>query len=180
MTEDPSREIEHLLRGESSAWRAFVQRHAPVVYAAVRRRLVPANREADCDDVVQNVFLRLCSRDFHLLRRFDPTKARLTTYLTVIANSAALDHMRRQKADQGSIDDLPESALAVEAKEPSRINIPEGLLSPRQALVLELLYEKDLLPAEAAELMGVAVQTVRSMHHKALTSLRKHFGKELE
>ena len=148
--------------------------------AAVRRRLVLANREGDCDDVVQTVFVRLCDRDFRLLRRFDPGKARLTTYLTVIATSTALDHLRRQKPAQGSIDDVPEGMLAVDPKEPAGVKIPKGLLSPRQALVLQLLYDQDLSTAEAAETMGIAVQTVRSMHHKALTSLRAHFGKELE
>jgi RNA polymerase sigma-70 factor (ECF subfamily) len=180
MVEYADPEMKTLLRGDPVSWRVFVKRHTPVIFAAVRRRLLLANREGDCDDVVQSVFMRLCERDYRLLRRFDPAKARLTTYLTVIATSTTLDHLRRQKPAQGSIDDAPESALAVEAKEPARVRIPDGLLSPRQALVLQLLYNQDLTPAEAAETMGVAVQTVRSMHHKALTSLRAHFGKELE
>ena len=56
------------------------------------------------------------------------------------------------------------------------LKIPDGLLSPRQALVLELLYQRDLDPAEAADLLSVDPQTVRSMHHKALTKLRGHFS----
>jgi RNA polymerase sigma-70 factor (ECF subfamily) len=179
MMESAPKELERLLDGRQEAWRDFVRAHAPVIYAAVRRRLTAAGRAEDSDDVVQEVFVRLCGRDFALLRRFDPAKARLTTYLTVIATTTAIDHLRRAKPRAKTLDDVPEAALAVEAVEPTRIEIPADLLSPRQALVMELLYRKDLDPAEAAEVMGVDAQTVRSMHHKALTKLRAHFAKEL-
>ena len=43
---------------------------------------------------------------------------------------------------------------------------------------MELLYGKELEPSEAAEVMGVAPHTVRSMHHKALVKLRAHFQAE--
>ena len=43
-------------------------------------------------------------------------------------------------------DTLPEEVLAVAPREAVRLTIPEGLLSPRQALVVELLYRQDLLP----------------------------------
>lgn len=180
MIESPSRDLERLLGGRQEAWRDFVCANGPVIYAAVRRRLASAGRAVDCDDVVQEVFVRLCGRDFALLRRYDPAKARLSTYLTVIATSTAIDHLRRTKPLTRALDDVPEAVLAVEATEPDRIKIPEGLLSPRQSLVMELLYGKDLDPAEAAEIMEVDAQTVRSMHHKALTKLRAHFAKELD
>ena len=45
---------------------------------------------------------------------------------------------------------------------------------------MELLYQRDLTPGEAAEIIGIDAQTVRSMHHKALTKLRAHFQAELE
>jgi RNA polymerase sigma-70 factor (ECF subfamily) len=180
MIESPPEDLARLLEGRQEAWRDFVRAHGPVIYAAVRRRLTSAGRAGDCDDVVQEVFVRLCKHDFALLRRYDSAKARLSTYLTVIATSTAIDHLRRSKPPTRTLDDAPEAALAVEAVEPEHIEIPDGLLSPRQALVMELLYGKDLDPAEAAEIMGVDAQTVRSMHHKALTKLRAHFAKELE
>jgi len=170
------RELADLLGGDKAAWDAFVRAQAPVIFAAVRRRLLPAGRDADCEDVVQEVFVKLCRGDFRLLRAFDPAKAKLSTYLTVIASSSAIDHLRRLKAPTETLEAQPEGTLAVPPQEPSFLTIPEGLLSPRQALVIELLYRQDLLPGEAAEIIGVDPQTVRSMHHKALTKLRKHFA----
>jgi RNA polymerase sigma-70 factor (ECF subfamily) len=74
-----------------------------------------------------------------------------------------------------AIEDAPESCLAVEDPVFENIKIPEGLLSARQALVLELLYRRDLEVSDAAQIMQVDPQTVRSTHHKALTKLRAHF-----
>ena len=167
-----------LLSGDKAAWDAFVERFAPVVFAGVRRRLLLAGREAEAEDVVQDVFVKLCARDNHLLRRYDPAKAKLTTYLTVVATSTALDHLRRDKGHQWPLDAVPEKDLAEAPAERPWVKIPPGLLSARQELVLELLYQRDLDPAEAAAAMGVAAQTVRSMHHKAIEKLRAHFRPE--
>ena len=152
-----------------------MRRFAGVVYAAVQRRLIPAGRGDEVEDVVQEVFVRLCKADFRLLKSYDPARARLSTWLTVVATSASIDYLRRQRMANVAIDDAPESCLAVEDPTFENIKIPAGLLSERQALVLELLYKRDLEVADAAQIMNVDPQTVRSTHHKALTKLRAHF-----
>jgi RNA polymerase sigma-70 factor (ECF subfamily) len=96
----------------------------------------------------------------------------------VVASSTAIDHLRRRKPTALALDAVPEDRLAVEPRLPERVRIPAGLLPPRQALVLELLYRRDLEVADAAEIMGVDRQTVRSMHHKALVKLRGHFRRD--
>jgi RNA polymerase sigma-70 factor (ECF subfamily) len=168
-------EIEGLLNGQRGAWRAFLRRYAPVIYAAINKRLMPAGRVAEAEDVAQDIFVKICANDFRLLRGYDPSRARFTTWLTVIATSVTIDHLRRQSKPTTPIDDVPEVQLSVPGKEPAWIKIPEGLLSPRQALVLRLLYDRDLEVADVAKLLSVDPQTVRSMHHKALTRLRAHF-----
>ena len=171
-------ELTPLLSGDTAAWSRFVAQYARVIYAAVQRRLLPAGRAGEVEDVAQDVFLKLCKSEFKLLRNYDPGRARLTTWLTVIATSSAIDHLRRQRPPTRDLDEIPESYLAVEPHTPERIQIPKGLLSERQALVLELLYKRDLEVTDAAEIMQVDPQTGRSTHHKALTKLRAHFQKE--
>lgn len=178
MVTDDEFDLEALLAGKAGVWQAFVQRYARVIFAAVQRTLVNAGYAQDVEDVAQDVFVKLCNNDYRLLRSYDAARARLTTWLTLIATSTSIDHLRRQKAPYTDIEALPERVLAVEPKIPESVKIPEGLLSPRQALVLELLYRKDLDVAEAAEIMDVNPQTVRSMHHKALVKLRNHFAAE--
>lgn len=172
-------DLDRLVAGEKAAWDGFVARYAPVIFAAVRRKLAPAGRNDDAEDVAQDVFIRLCARDFRLIRNYDASRAKLSTWLTVIAHSVSIDHLRRQKGATQSLDTVPEALLAVNPpKDPIKIDIPPGLLSPRQALVLEMLYQREMDTAEAAEIMGVDPQTVRSTHHKALVKLRGHFRAE--
>lgn len=88
--------------------------------------------------------------------------------------AAVQNRLGRSARPDEVADAVPEGRLAVEPRLPAKVRIPAGLLSPRQALVLELLYRRDLEVADAAEIMGVGRQTVRSMHHKALVKLRTH------
>jgi len=172
--------MERLLGGDASVWNRFVERYAPVIFAAVRRRLIQAGRLGDVEDVVQDVFVRLCNHDFRVLRNYDPARARITTWLTVVANSASIDHLRRLRAPTTSLDDAPESALAVQPKFVETVKIPPELLSPRQALVLEMLYQREMEVSEVAKTLSVDPQTVRSTHHKALTKLRAHFREDVD
>jgi len=165
-----------LVQGDKAAWDRFVARYTAVVYASVQRRLAPFGRQDDIEDVVQDVFVKLCARDFRVLKTYDSSRAKITTWLTVVASSTSIDHLRRQKTANRPLDTVPEAELSVDPPaEPVQIKIPDGLLSPRQALVLEMLYKREMDVAEAAEAMSVNPQTVRSMHHKALTKLRGHF-----
>ena len=172
-------DLQRLLDGDKRAWDRFVTDHAAVIYAAVRRKLAPSGRLDEAEDVAQEVFIKLCRNDFKVLRSFDAERAKLTTFLTVIATTTTIDHLRKTRPEQSGLDEMPEHLASVEAKEPARIKIPDGLLPDRQAVIIKLLYMQEMEVAEAAQLLGIEPQTVRSLHHKALTRLREHFGKEL-
>jgi RNA polymerase sigma factor (sigma-70 family) len=163
-----------LIAGDKSTWDRFVVRFAGLISAAVRRVVGP---EGEVDDIAQDVFLRLCRDDFRLLRQFDPARAGITTWLTIIARSAAHDSLRRRRLAQQTLDETPESALAIDPVIPEIVKIPPGLLSPRQQLILTMLYDREMEVAEIADALAVDAQTVRSTHHKALLKLRAHFGK---
>jgi len=168
-----SEDLSGLIGGDKAAWDSFVTRYAGLIVSAVRR-VVSSGDEVD--DIVQDVFLRLCKDDYRLLRQYDPARAGLTTWLTIVARSVAHDALRRRRAPTQTLDDTPEAALAVAPRIRETVKIPEGLLSPRQQLVLTMLYDREMEVAEIAEALAVDAQTVRSTHHKALTKLRAHFG----
>jgi RNA polymerase sigma-70 factor (ECF subfamily) len=167
-------EIAALARGEKGAWDAFVRRYARLVLAAVRPF---AREEGEADDLVQEVFARLCKDGFRLLKSYDPQRAGLSTWLTIVARSTARDATRRRRLASVPIEDAPETAVAVDPVEPAEpLKLPLELLSPRQREVLGLLYDREMDVAEAAKALGVDAQTVRSMHHKAMVKLRAYFG----
>ncbi len=161
------------LRGEAGAWQTFVQRYAGLVAAAVRG---VAREAAEVEDLAQEVFLRLCRDDFRLLRSYDPARAGLSTWITIVARSTARDALRRHRPVTVPIDAVPEVQLSVDPAEPvEKLKLPEALLSPRQREILSMLYDRDMEVAEVAARLGIDPQTVRSAHHKAMIKLRAHF-----
>jgi len=162
-----------LLSGDGAAWEGFVRRYGGLIVAAVRG-IAPTHR--DVEDLAQEVFVRLCKDDYRLLRSYDPERAGLSTWLTIVARSTARDALRRRRADTVPIDAVPEAQLAVDAVEPTqKLKLPEALLSPRQREILAMLYDREMDVAEIARALGIDPQTVRSAHHKAMLKLRAHF-----
>jgi RNA polymerase sigma-70 factor (ECF subfamily) len=171
-------ELEALARGERGSWEAFVRRYAGLIVAAVRG---VAHDVGEVEDLVQEVFLRLCRDDFRLLRTYDPARAGLSTWITIVARSTARDAMRRHRPVVVPIDAVPEGRLAVDPVEPvRRLKLPEALLSPRQREILTMLYDQEMEVAEIANALGIDPQTVRSAHHKAMVKLRAHFKVQAE
>ena len=168
---------EALLNGDSAAWGGFVRRYGGLIVAAVRG-IAPI--PGDIEDLTQEVFVRLCKDNFRLLRSYDPARAALSTWLTIVARSTARDALRRRRLDSVPIEAVPEAQLAVEPVEPVRkLKLPEALLSPRQREILAMLYDKEMEVAEIARALGIDPQTVRSAHHKAMVKLRAHFKADL-
>ena len=164
---------EALLRGEKAAWDAFVRRYGGLVVAAVRG---VAMAQPEVEDLTQDVFVRLCKDDFRLLRSYDPTRASLSTWITIVARSTARDGLRRRRAEAVPLDAVPEAQLAIDPVEPvQKLKLPEALLSPRQRQILAMLYDREMDVAEIARALGIDPQTVRSAHHKAMVKLRVHF-----
>jgi RNA polymerase sigma-70 factor (ECF subfamily) len=172
-------DVDSCILGNNQTWRDFVEKYAGVVHAAVRkviRAKVFRASEDDIQEVAQNVFMRLVKKDFNLLRRYDPARCSLATYLTIIARSTALDFLRYGFFNSIPLDDFDRDAR-VEAFEPDdSLELPEGVLTERQAVTLRLLFYKDYDVSMAAQALGVKAQTVRSIKHQALARLREHYG----
>lgn len=163
---------EPLTRGDESAWRTFLDRYLPAVRASVARTLGEAD-SGSVEDVVQDVFLRLCRENYRLLRRFDPSRSPEGAWLVMVARGVAIEHRRRRR----SVSLSPEAARGLPSSAPASrepIEIPPGLLSGRETLVLRLLFDEELDVPEVARVLGISPQTVRSTKHNAIKTLRKH------
>ena len=168
------------LSGDKRAWGVFVERYASVIFAAVHRTVGRYKSDRDSEfvqDVAQEVFVRLVKADFRLLRSYDSTRSSITTWLTMVARSTAIDQLRKLRPTPVPLEGERAAALAApdDRDAAPEIDIPEDLLSARQRLVLRLLFDEEMSVAEAAETMGVEQQTVRSAKHKALSRLRQFF-----
>jgi RNA polymerase sigma-70 factor (ECF subfamily) len=171
------------VNGDKRAWDTFVDRFSGVIHAAVQRSCATTTRVIDRDelhDIVQDVFVRMIRNDYRLLRKFDPERASLVTWLTVIARSVAIDHFRRRHQERLPLDQMAEPVADAQPASSTRGDtdnaLPDHLLTDRQRLVLHLLFERDLGVEGIANVLGVDAQTVRSTKHKALNKLREHFS----
>jgi RNA polymerase sigma-70 factor (ECF subfamily) len=161
--------------GDPTAWSAFVDRSLPIVASAVSRTLPHASL-ADQEDVIQDVFVRLCQNDYRLMRQYDPEKSSLSTWLTVISRGVAIDALRKAGRQLRT---EPIDLAHAPTHEPTpieSISLPAGILSPRETAVLTLLFDHGFDAEEVAEKLAIHPQTVRSTKHNALSKLRRHLG----
>lgn len=169
---------DRLADGDGAAWAEFIDRYMGVFRAAVVKTLgrsAMGERPEDVADVLQEVFVRLCQNDGRLLRAFRPERSAFTTWLTMVARSVAVDWLRRRRPAAASLDEV-DDPIARGAASAEAIELPPGLLSRRQQLVLRLLFDQDLSVEEVAGVLGIAPQTVRSTKHNAISALRAHYG----
>ena len=179
MTDLNQIDLQSLAAGSKRMWDAFVLASTPLINAVVRRTLSTYRlSEDDVMDAAQDVYVRLCANQFRLLKTYDPARAGLSTWLAVVARSTAIDFTRRRRQATTPIDDVPETALAIEDRHVEKLRIPPGLLTERQTLILKYLYDEERDVSEIADLLKIDAQTVRSTHHKALLRLREHFRED--
>lgn len=165
--------LEACCRSDPAAWNRFVQATAPLIHGAVSKTVPPA-ATIDVDDATQEVFLRLCARNFRLLKSFDPARSSISTFLRVVASSTAIDLVRRRRPPAI---DTHELLAADEAPEPLDLSdLPLDVLTDRQLLILRLLFHGQMPVADIARALNVTEQTVRSGKHKALERLRAAVG----
>jgi RNA polymerase sigma-70 factor (ECF subfamily) len=151
---------------------------SPVIVRAVRHTMRRSETLGfDVDDVVQEVFVRLYKEDRRLLKTFDAERASLNTWLSLVARSVTLDHLRQLKRLEAVLVGAKEVADAPQEEPHSEgRRVPLHLLTERQRHVIRLLFDEDMSVPDAAAALSVSEQTIRSSKHKAMLRLREFMG----
>lgn len=171
--------LEGLLNDDVTAWREFDRRYSRLMYRSIARVLQRFSRvsDDDCQEVYSALCVQLLAHDKKKLRSYDDTRgAKLGTWLTLLANHAAYDHLRRCRRevateDVNTIETLTSShkspfescALQQEAQ---RVSDLLRDLSDKDREFMVLYYAEGLEPEEVALEMGISVKTVYSKKHK--------------
>lgn len=115
---------------------------------------------------------------------FDPSQARLSTWLFTIARNLRIDHHRRSISGQGADPDwdaeqqpadahlAPEELLQAALRERDVRRALAGL-PPEQAQVLRLSFFEEIPHARIAQELGIPLGTVKSRIRLAAAQLRK-------
>lgn len=171
--------VNGLITDSPSAWREFSRRYGALMYRSISRVL---NRfsylsEDDCQEVYSTLCLQLIAADKKKLRSFDDGRGiKLSTWLGLLANHAAYDHLRRRRRepnteDLGSIETLsterpsPFERCALK-QEATRVSSLLADLSEKDREFMVLYYGEGLEAEQVAIEMGISVKTVYSKKHK--------------
>jgi RNA polymerase sigma-70 factor (sigma-E family) len=128
----------------------------------------------DPENIAQEAFVRLHDRWQTL---YDESKA--LPYLRAMVVNLSRSRLRHLKVVRKTppdvvLDEMSAETHALARQEHRRIREALGKLSRRQREVLVLRYWMDLDQAAIAEILGVAVGTVKATTSHAMTNLRKH------
>ena len=158
--------------GDRRAFDEIVVRHGPFALR-VALRLVPDRAVAE--DLVQDAMLRAWSQ----ADRFDPSRARFTTWLYRIVVNLCIDYRRRAQPEP-----MPENFDPVDptigTDEMMEIGERQAALvkalqelPARQRAAMALVYDEGMTGAEAARVLGLSAKAVERLLARARTYLRE-------
>jgi RNA polymerase sigma-70 factor (ECF subfamily) len=171
--------VQGLIADSSAAWREFSRRYGALMYRSISRVL---NRfsyvsEDDCQEVYSTLCLQLVAADKKKLSSYDDARgAKLGTWLGMLANHAAYDHLRRRRREPNTEDLGSAETLSTERPSPfercalnqeaSRVSRLLADLSEKDREFMVLYYGEGLEAEQVALEMGISVKTVYSKKHK--------------
>lgn len=132
------------------------------------------------EDLTQEVMVTVWQKA-HL---FDPSKARLSTWLFRIARNKFIDKVRRQKYVEVDVDNHMQSMEAsektdepvIQKQDQTRIVNALEVLKPDLRQVIELSFYKDMSHSQISEALGLPLGTVKSRIRIAFQKLRVELG----
>jgi RNA polymerase sigma-70 factor (ECF subfamily) len=166
--------VERAQAGDRDALEELYLLHFDRIYGYLH---VSVGNRADAEDLTTQTFLRMLES----IGRFRWQSAPFSAWLFRIAHNLAMDHFRASKRwqPQDEVPEEPGSAAPSADEEAMRSLGRESLLelieslSPEQRQVLTLKFVFDFSNAGAAAVLGKSEGAIKSLQHRALTSLQK-------
>ena len=171
-------------RGDTQAFREFVERHQSLVIGMVSRMI----GSADAEDVAQQVFLSV----WKSAPRWRP-EAKVTTWLLTIAKRLVFNESRRrsrarlipQSQDEEDERDFPDATpgpdrQVLERELHAAIESAISFLPKKERLALVLRQYQEMSYDEIAVILGMSLPAVKSLLFRARKSLKIHLKPYLE
>jgi RNA polymerase sigma-70 factor (ECF subfamily) len=145
----------------------IVRRYQSMVFSIAQHFL--ADRSA-AEELAQDVFLKL-----HATVPSLKSEEHLKFWLRKVTAHRCIDHQRRRKLPQVSIDEAPEPASPAQSSDPlvaRKLQQFVASLPERARLIVILRYQEDMLPEDIAQVLAMPVATVKSNLQRSLALLR--------
>lgn len=187
---------------DAAEWEELLRRCTPVaalVSARVARLWVGNSTPSVVDDIVQEIFLKLCEQERRILKDFEPRgEDSFLGLLRIVATSVANDYFRRQySAKRGgrvvtiTLEDAPAQAKPDSSLDGSaaqkvllyreldrKLRSAPGVIAERDRAIFWLYYLQGLTAEEIAALpvAGLSAKGVESALRRVTAWLRKEIG----
>ncbi|GHU60743.1 DNA-directed RNA polymerase sigma-70 factor [Bacteroidia bacterium] len=172
-------ELFHVKGKSDEAFRLLVTKYKERLYWHIRKIVLSHD---DADDVLQNTFIKiwLGLKEFRY-------EAKLFTWMYRIATNEALNFLseKRRKVYGNSVelDVILENTLESDAYfdgDKIQIQLQKAILqlSERQRLIFNMKYFEDMKYEEMAEVLQVAVGTLKATYHNAVAKIEKAVNNE--
>jgi len=166
--------------GDEAAIAELYDRFGALVFKASRQVL---NSRAEAEDASQEIFVRL----WKTADRFDPRRARLVTWVMLIARRHLIDSLRRKvsRPEVLGLEAETETSMAGDThavqpaspiEENSALKARIDELPALQREVIERTYIRGFTLREVSEQLNAPLGTVKSALSRGLTRLRDRMG----
>ena len=183
MLETDAELIQSLRSGQTAALAVLYDRYASLVYGIAMRIL---RNTTEAEDLTQEIFIMLWQKE-----NYQPSRGALSSYLSTLTRSRALDRLRvgsnrRRILDQWS-EEVGPSSMALTPFE--QVSVDERQMHVREALgqlpetqrqVLELSYFEGLSQAQIAQRINTPLGTVKTWARKGLLQLSQILKEKLD
>jgi len=178
------------------AWTTFLAHYDRTIRFTCAYWMRRFGRPDEADDRVQDVYERLCRDDFKAIRDFTPGRARVTTWLTTIANNACKGWARGRdntvfvaesepgagpdRADSGWVDVVEmigraqdgEAAIRALSRCINELDDKRRLMMVTK-LLCQVAFDRKPTTTEVGRMHGASPQTTKYRLDKAMELLRE-------
>lgn len=163
--------LERVRRADKAAFSTLLSRHYDAAYRVAYRMM---GRAADCEDIVQDAFVKLWT---------NPGQIRegqaLRAWLMRVVSNLSIDRLRRKP--MLNADDVPEPSsdkagpdlVALRNSVSSEVDRAIAMLPERQRMALIFVYYEGLSNRDAAAALELSVDALESLLARARRSLKK-------
>ena len=150
----PEALIQLCINGDAGAWEEFMHRYHRLIAGVVFRTSQKWGESSPTtiDDLIQEIYLKLCADEYRLLRGYDPKHPdAIYGYFKVIAANVVHDRFKALHSEKRGGDQIVEDLTALE----NRSGVDEGL-GTKQAMEREILLREIEAHLEASLLGDTA------------------------
>ena len=158
--------------GDQSAYQHLLDQHLSSVSNFVMRMMANA---AEADDIIQETFIRLWTHG----HKFDPRKAKLTTWLHNIAHNLCIDHFRKfnRMVNESPDDEVSDQAGPEEKfmQQDMAATIQDAMmrLPEKQRSAIIMCHYQGFSNRDAAKMLDVSVDALESLMARGRRKLRQ-------